>query len=114
MLCVLSRETAHFLTPKYTTALFCHAPGADMLIPRLDTATLGEEFAARGRIRIPNILQPVLAENARRACIDHVPYDYLCHVDGNNFAIPTGEMANLNQSKKQELQNSVMNAASEG
>ncbi len=43
-----------------------------MLNPNLDRATLAEQFAVDGRIRIENVLDAAVAERVRDGCAKHL------------------------------------------
>lgn len=59
-----------------------------MINTDLDTASLAKQYAEDNRLRIPDFLSPEVAERLWTTCREHVPYEYLCHVDGKNLAIP--------------------------
>jgi len=85
-----------------------------MLNPKLNRQELAHQFNADGRVRIANFLNTEIAERIRNCCLNEIPYEYLTHVDGRNITITADEMATLNVSEKQELQNKVLAAASKG
>jgi len=68
-----------------------------MLNPNLDRAAFAEQFAVDGRVRIENILDADVAERIRECCLDHVPYEYLTNIDGQNVVITADEMTNFSE-----------------
>lgn len=85
-----------------------------MLNPDLDRAALVGQFAVDGRVRIENILDADVAERIRECCLDHVPYEYLTNIDGQNVVITADEMQKLSEEQLLELQKNIMTAASSG
>jgi SM-20-related protein len=85
-----------------------------MLNPNLDIDALASEYALDDRLRIENLLDPDFAERLHAACRDDVPYEYICHVDGQNVVIPEDELRGLSPKDQQELQNNLLEAASDG
>ena len=85
-----------------------------MLNPNLDIDALASEYALDDRLRIENLLDPDFAERLHAACRDDVPYEYICHVDGENVVIPEDKLRGLSPRDQQELQNNLLKAASDG
>lgn len=85
-----------------------------MLNPKLDTKLLAAQYVVDQRLRISEVLSPDFAERLRTACRDDVPYDYLCHVDGNSVAITAAELKDLSPKEQHALQEKIIAAASKG
>jgi Rps23 Pro-64 3,4-dihydroxylase Tpa1-like proline 4-hydroxylase len=85
-----------------------------MLNPNLDIEALASAYAIDDRVRIQNLLDPDFAEQLHAACRDDVPYEYICHVDGENVVMPEDELRGLSPADQQELQNTLIKAAAEG
>jgi Rps23 Pro-64 3,4-dihydroxylase Tpa1-like proline 4-hydroxylase len=85
-----------------------------MLNPELDTAALAEEYARDGRVRIKNLFTEDFARRIAAYCQDHVPYEYLTHVDGKNVVISAAEMEQLSPEQLQQLNQSVTDNARQG
>jgi Rps23 Pro-64 3,4-dihydroxylase Tpa1-like proline 4-hydroxylase len=85
-----------------------------MLNPNLDTNALAARFREDGRIRIENLLDPMIAERIRSACKTDVPYEFISFIDNKNVAIPSAEMAKFDQAQMQEFRVKMMDAASKG
>jgi Rps23 Pro-64 3,4-dihydroxylase Tpa1-like proline 4-hydroxylase len=85
-----------------------------MLNSNLDLEYLTRQYAVDQRLRIRDILEPDLARRLHRACRDDVPYEYLCHVDGNHLAIPAAELAKLTPKEQNELQEKIISTAGDG
>ena len=85
-----------------------------MLNPNIDIESLAAAYAQDDRVRIPDLLDADFAERMHVACRDDVPYEYICHVDGNNVVIPEGDLHKMAPKDQAELQNSLVTAASEG
>jgi Rps23 Pro-64 3,4-dihydroxylase Tpa1-like proline 4-hydroxylase len=85
-----------------------------MLNPTIDIEALAREYALDDRVRIPNVLEPGFAERMRAACRDDVPYEFICHVDGNNVVIPEDELRAMSPTNQNNLQNSIIEAAADG
>jgi len=85
-----------------------------MLNSNLNLEYLTRQYAADQRLRIDDILESDLAQRLHRACRDDVPYEYLCHVDGDNLAIPTAELAKLTPNEQNELQEKIISMAADG
>ena len=86
----------------------------NILNPELDTQALAQKFAVDDRLRIPDLLQTELAEQIHAACRNDVPYEYLCHVDGQNIVIPPDELELIEPHGQQELQSKITDNASKG
>ena len=85
-----------------------------MLNPNLDLNSLAGEDAHDERIRITDIFEPEVADRIAEHCEDHVPYDFIYHMDGQNRAVPVDEMKALDANDQRVLQNKVMDAAANG
>ena len=85
-----------------------------MLNPTLDADYLATQYADDDRLRINDILEPDIAQRVHAACRDDVPYEYLCYVDGENLAIPMAELAKQAPDTQNELQETIVAAASDG
>jgi len=85
-----------------------------MLNPNLDIDALASEYARDDRLRIENLLDPAFAERLHTACRDDVPYEFICHVDGNNVVIPEEELRQMSRDEQNELQKQMVNEASRG
>jgi len=85
-----------------------------MLNPNLDIEALANEYAVDDRVRVKNLLDPDFAERLHGACRDDVPYEYICHVDGENVVIPEDELRGLSPRDQQGLQDNLIRAASDG
>jgi SM-20-related protein len=86
----------------------------NILNPELDIQALAQNFAVDDRLRIPDLLQTELAEQIHAACRNDVPYEYLCHVDGQNIVIPPDELELIEPHGQQELQSKITDNASKG
>jgi Rps23 Pro-64 3,4-dihydroxylase Tpa1-like proline 4-hydroxylase len=85
-----------------------------MLNPKIDIEALATAYALDDRVRIPDLLQADFAERMHTACRDDVPYEYICHVDGNNVVIPEDDLRAMAPKDQAALQDSLVKAASEG
>lgn len=85
-----------------------------MLNPNLDIDALASEYALDDRVRIKNLLDPALAERLHIACRDDVPYEFICHMDGNNVVIPEDELRQMSRDEQNELEKRMIDEASEG
>lgn len=85
-----------------------------MLNPNLDIDALAREYALDDRLRIENLLDPAFAERLHTACRDDVPYEFICHADGNNVVIPEDELQQMSRDKQNELEKQMIDEASRG
>ena len=85
-----------------------------MLNPNLDIDALAREYALDDRLRIENLLAPDFAERLHTACRDDVPYEFICHVDGNNVVIPEDELRQMSRDEQDKLQKQMIDEASRG
>ena len=85
-----------------------------MLNPNLDIDALAREYALDERLRIENLLAPDFAERLHTACRDDVPYEFICHVDGNNVVIPEDELRQMSRDEQDKLQKQMIDEASRG
>ena len=85
-----------------------------MLNPNLDPEYLAMQYATDQRLRIDEILVSDIAQRLHHACRDDVPYEFLCHVDGKNLAIPTEDLPKLPATEQKELQEKIISAAADG
>ena len=85
-----------------------------MLNPNLNIDALASEYALDDRLRIENLLDPAFAERLHAACRDDVPYEYICHVDGNNVVIPEDELRQMSRDEQNELERQMIDEASRG
>lgn len=84
------------------------------LNPNLDAAELAGRYAVDDRLRINDVLQASSVRRIHDACRDHVPYRYLCHVDGENLEIPPARLAELDKRNQRALQEKILAAAAGG
>ncbi|MEJ2129630.1 MAG: 2OG-Fe(II) oxygenase family protein [Woeseiaceae bacterium] len=85
-----------------------------MLNPDLDIDALARQYAEDDRVRIPNFLDPDFAERVHRACRDDVPYEYICHIDGNNVVIPEQDLKSMSREEQAALNNNLIESAARG
>jgi Rps23 Pro-64 3,4-dihydroxylase Tpa1-like proline 4-hydroxylase len=85
-----------------------------MLNPNLDIAELAAVYAVDDRVRVPNLLDPAFAERVHVSCRDHVPFEYICHIDGKNVVIPEEDLRAMAPKDQAALQKSLVEAASKG
>ena len=85
-----------------------------MLNPNLDIDALASEYSRDDRLRIENLLDPAFAERLHTACRDDVPYEFICHLDGNNVVIPEDEMRQMSQDEQNKLGKQMVDEASRG
>jgi SM-20-related protein len=85
-----------------------------VLNPNLDKTAIAEEFAKDGRVRIPEVLDSETAERLRECCLNHVPYEYVTHIDGKSLVITRDEMKNFDREQLQDMQKDLMANARNG
>ncbi len=85
-----------------------------MLNPNLDIDALAREYAFDDRLRIGNLLDPAFAERLHAACRDDVPYEFICHVDGDNIVIPEDELRQMSRDEQNELERQMIEEAARG
>jgi SM-20-related protein len=85
-----------------------------VLNPNLDKEAIAAEFAKDGRARIHDLLDEDTAERIRDCCLNHVPYEYLTHIDGKSLVITQDEMSNLDNEQMMAMQENLMSAAQNG
>jgi SM-20-related protein len=85
-----------------------------MLNPDLDPDALAKEYAKDNRLRIEGFLSADIAERLRAACRDHVPYEFLCNVDGQNIKISASQMQEMDPKRRQDLIGKIISDAANG
>ena len=85
-----------------------------MINPSLDVGALASEFKTDRRLMVKHFLQADIAERARSACMQHVPFS-THYVLNNMYQSKTAEeMAKLNQQDREAINKQVFSAASQG
>ncbi|MBT8079456.1 MAG: 2OG-Fe(II) oxygenase [Gammaproteobacteria bacterium] len=82
--------------------------------PNLDIQALAAEYDRDERIRIQDVFAAEFAEQVAAHCEQHVPYEYIFVVDGENKVATADEMRTMDSNDAQVLQSKIMEAAAEG
>lgn len=85
-----------------------------MLNPNLDTSALAAEYDRDDRIRISDVFDAAFAERVATYCEQHVPYEYIYHIDGENKATPADTFRSMSMGDAKTLNEKLMALASEG
>ena len=85
-----------------------------MLSSSLNTEELEQKYSADQRIRIPDVLQPELAQQLQGLYYSLIPFEQLMSVQGQNRAFTASEMAAMSDTAKRQLQEQLVRQAGEG
>ena len=102
------------LPPPRTAGASDNANYKLMLNPILDLNDLAAEFDRDDRIRIADVFETETAERIASHCEQHVPYEYIYHIDGRNQVSTADEMKAMDRNQQAVMQSKVMAGAAEG
>lgn len=85
-----------------------------MLNPDLDKASLAARYGEDGRVRIEGLFETSVAERLRAACSSRLRYDFLFHMQGNNYVLSHAEMQQMTDEQARQMKEAVAQAASGG
>ena len=85
-----------------------------MLSSSLNTEELAQKYSADQRIRIPDVLQPELAQQLQGLYYSLIPFEQLMSVQGQNRAFTASEMGAMSDTAKRQLQEQLVRQAGEG
>ena len=85
-----------------------------MLNPKLDIDALAEQFRTDERVRVENVLDPLVAKRIQEYCLTEVPFELVHFRDGKNHSWGAKDVAGKTEAEMQEIQNAIWRDAQKG